>query len=203
MSVSRKLPRVLRGIAVAVLAIVLVACGTERRDTSAAGAAEVPAAGRAHVREDAVRLVIEDWSAVALPGAWDTSVLRERMRRYMAAGSLERRVRETAAVIRATGGRRSWQAWLDTLTVGRWEKSAIAGKKATVTFVSAGMLSYHRRRLDSALLRWTVNMVWEVRRWRLQTVASDWLGPEGPMGQPGSRAIKELPEHVVFKNPRP
>lgn len=193
----------LSAAAVALVLAGLTAWGTGAGGVFAASRAEVPERARAHVRENAVRLMIRDWTAVALPRAWDMRVLRERMRRYMAAGSLERALRQAERTVAKLGRRGFWNAWMDSVTVGEWTRVAIRGRTATVVFVSAAMLSRHGRRSDSSLRRWTVDMVWEDGRWRLRRLDSDWVTPEGPMGTPGSRALADYPEHVVFRNPRP
>lgn len=146
--------------------------------------------------------MIQDWTTSALPRPWDLKLLRERMRRYMATDSLERALRQAERTIKELGRRNYWNAWIDSATVGEWQRVDVSGRDATVEFVSASMLYYHGHRSDSSLLRWTVGMRWEDGRWRLRRIESDWLTPEGPMGDFGSRAIKEYPEHVVFRNPR-
>lgn len=197
--------RFLGSAAIALLAIALIACGSGDRGNSVASTAaqSLPDVARERAREDAVRLMIQDWTAGALPRPWDLRVLHERMRRYMARDSLDGALRQAERAIKKIGRRNYWNAWLDSATVGEFQRIDIRGRTATVVFVSAGMLYYQGHRSDSSLRRWTVNMLWENGRWRLRTIASDWLTPEGPMGDFGSRAIKEYPEHVVFRNPRP
>ena len=146
--------------------------------------------------------MIQDWTTGALPRPWDLKLLRNRMRRYMASDSLEGALHQAERVIKKLGHRNYWNAWIDSATVGEWQRVDISGREATVEFVSAAMLYYGGARSDSSLRRWTVNMRWERGRWRLRRSESGWLTPAGPMGDFGSRAIKAYPEHVVFRNPR-
>lgn len=189
---------------VVLLAIGLIACGSGDRDVSAASpaAGAVPGVARERAREDAVRLMIQDWTSGALPRPWDLRLLRARMQRYIASDSLDRELRQAERAIEKLGRSNYWNAWIDSVTVGEWQRVDIRGRAATVEFIGAAMLYYDGERSDSALRRWTVDMLWEDGRWRLRRIDSDWLTPEGPMGDFGSRAIKDYPEHVVFRNPR-
>ncbi len=149
-------------------------------------------------------MVLQNANATALPRAYDTKVLRRRMERYVAKGVLAREVREVSDAIEKVGGKRYRQPWTDALTVGRWESIRVQGRRAVVVFIGYDTGSLSRNdRYDAPLQRTTVNMVWEDHRWKLESTRSSWLTPEGPMEQPGSKEIEQLPERDVFSNPRP
>lgn len=78
----------------------------ERGGSTASIAAEsIPDVARERARGDAVRLMIQDWTAGALPRPWDLNVLRMRKRRYMATDSLEKALRQAERAINKIGRR--------------------------------------------------------------------------------------------------
>lgn len=185
-----------RALLAVATASMLVACGTGSTsptdDTTAA------------VRDAAVRLLTEDGNATALPKAYRRQVLLRRMSRYVASGALERRVDVTVAAIRKVGGRRYVQPWSDSITVGDWEATEVEGRRATVIFVGYEALSgMGLSGSANPLQRFTVEMSREDGRWKLIDYTAQWLGPEGPVGESGERAIEELPLRIVYRNPRP
>ena len=187
---------------VAIMAALLVsglaACGEASPSTATARDATTA------MRNAAVRLVFKEVNATALPRAYDRRVLERRMRRYVASRWLERRLATRLAAIEKLGGPDYVQAWLDAITVGRWEAEKRTGPKAKVVFLAYETVTATGLPTeDLPMERFTVRMYREYGRWRLIEYDKNWLTPEGPMDQSGSDTIGSLPERGVFKNPRP
>ncbi len=188
--------------ALAITAVLLVAgfagCG------DAASSARATASEAAAMRTAAVHLVFADVNATALPRAYDRTVLRRRMSRYVAGPWLEWRVARTVAAIDKVGGRHYTQPYGNAITVGRWEAEKRDGRKAKVVFLAYETVTAAGYPTDDLPMeRFTVRMYHERGRWRLITYDKHWLTPEGPMGQSGVDTISALPERVVFRNPQP
>lgn len=163
------------------------------------------------LRHAAVQRVFDDVNATGAPRAKEPAVLRRRMARYVAGGALDRRVAAMVEAIENTGGRASWQARLDSITVGSWDAVERRGDRATVSFVGyetvsaprdAGDLLPEERfsREPLPLARISVRLQRQDAMWKLVDYAKDWLTPAGPMDEPGSRTIERLPERDVFVN---
>jgi hypothetical protein len=155
------------------------------------------------MRHAAVRLVLADLNATALPRAYDAKVIRKRMRRYVARRWLDKRVRQTASDSPGVDGRRYFQSWTEAITVGRWESQSATDRPATVGFLAYETICPSAGPHELPMERFTVRMVHEGGRWRLATYDTRWLTPTGPMGNSGALTIRTLPEIVVFRNPRP
>lgn len=151
----------------------------------------------------AIELFFADTNVTAFPRAYDIKVLRRRMRHYMASRWLEGRVEESARAIAKVGGRRYWQPWLESLTVGRWERAKLSGRSATVVFLAYETICPTTPPKDLPMERFRVKMIFEHGRWRFATYEKKWLTPAGPMGIQGDLTIRALPLRIVFRNPPP
>lgn len=174
--------------------------------TAGCGAAGASSSGPTPLdgmRAAAVRLMLADVNATALPQGYDTAVLRRRMSRYVASRWLDRRVVLMESSIAKVGGRRYFQPWVDAITVGRWEGESVRDDPATVVFTGYETISPSYGPAARPMELFTVRMVRELGRWRLATYDSSWLTPDGPMGASGADTIRDLPLKVVFRNPRP
>jgi len=181
------------------LASGLVACGQAGTSSTASG----PGA-TSPMRYAAVRLVLADVNATALPRACDRRTLRQRMSRYVGSAALQRRVASFEAAVRHLGGSNYVQAWTDAITVGRWEGQRRRGDRADVVFLAYETVTVPGDSADDLPMeRFTVRMAHERGSWRLLDYDKRWLTPAGPMGQVGADTISSLPERAVFKNPRP
>lgn len=193
--------RALRRFLPALLACAAVGCGGANASTTST---TTPDARSIHaMRTAAVRLLFADANATALPGAYDRQMLRKRMRRYMASRWLNRRVEQTASSIAKVGGRRYFQSWTEAITVGQWERENPTDQPATVVFLGYDTICPSAGPAELPMKRVTVRMVREQGRWRLATYDARWLTSEGPMSASGALTIRELPERIVFHNPRP
>src|SRR6185503_6059919 len=105
-----------RGPFAVLMALAAVGCGGAKASPTTTTDGDVE-----HLRAAAVRLVLADLNATALPRAYDANVIRKRMRRYVARRWLERRVRQTASDSPGVDGRKYFQSWTEAITVGRWE----------------------------------------------------------------------------------
>jgi len=179
--------------ALAALGAGIAACGS-------AGARVGSTAACGVEQRAAVRLMIENLNATALPHAFDRRVLRTRLRQFMAYDSLDARVETVYKDIVKDGGRSYTQSWTASMTVGRWEACDVKGPQAAVVFVGyATYVPYG----TSALTRYTVTMHREHGAWKLVTYDVGWLDSAGPMGDSGDVAIRDLPLRVVFRDPPP
>jgi hypothetical protein len=158
------------------------------------------AAACGDARTAAVRLMLENVNATALPRAFDRRVLQARMGRFMAHDSLDARVALVLRSIAKLGGRSRTQAWTDSMTVGKWEACDVEGSRAAVVFVGYETFPPIRA---TPLTRFTVTMRREHGAWKLVTYDVGWLTSAGPMGDSGKLTIRDLPERVVFRDPPP
>jgi len=186
------MPRLVLGL----LAVALVGCG-------GASASTTPNRSVAEMRRAAIDLFFKNINTTALPRAYDREVLRRRMRRYMASRWLDRHVKETAEAIAKVLGRRYWQPWTESLTVGRWERAKLSGRSATVVFLAFETICPTTPPKDLPMERFTVKMIFERGRWRFATYEKKWLTAAGPMGIQGDLTIRALPLRIVFRNPPP
>lgn len=178
--------------------LALVAAGCGGASVRSTEPADVDALRRA-----AVRLVLEDLNATALPRAYDAEVIRQRMRRYVASGWLNRRVEQTASDSPGFDGRKYFQPWTSAITVGRWERESVTRQPVSVVFLGYGTICPSVGPHAQPMQRFAVQMVRERRGWRLATYDVRWLTPAGPMGHSGALTIRALSERIVFRNPRP
>jgi hypothetical protein len=186
----------IRALSVAVLATVVVGCG-------GASASTTPQQTVRAIHAGAVRLLFANANATALPRAYNRAVLRRRMRRFVATGSLERHLDETASAIAKVGGRRYWQSWTEAITVGRWERHRLTGHFATVAFLGYETICPTIPPKQLPMERFTVRMAHEHRRWMFVSYTKRWLTDAGPLGVSGALTIRALPQRIVFRNPRP
>jgi hypothetical protein len=148
----------------------------------------------------AVRLMIQNLNATALPRSFDRRVLRSRIRQFMAHDRLDARVETVYKDIAKLGSRSYTQPWTASMTIGRWEACDMKGSHAAVVFIAyATRIPYG----TSALTRYTVTMHRERGAWKLVAYDVGWLDSAGPMGDSGDVAIRDLPLRVVFRDPPP
>lgn len=187
----------MRCLIMMVVTLALAGCG--------GGAAATPSSPRAidEMRSESIRLLFADANATALPRAYDRAVVLKRMRRYVARDWLNRRVNQTVAAIAKVGGRRFFQPWTESITVGRWDGEEVTGNSGAVTYLGYDTICPSAGPADQPMQRVTVQMVRERGRWRLANYESRWLTGAGPMGVSGKLTIRTLPERAVYRNPRP
>lgn len=180
----------------ALLAATAIGCGGANASTDSPRTIE-------EMRRAAVHLLFADSNATALPRAYDSNVLRRRMRRYVARRWLDRRVKQTVRAINRVLGRRYWQPWTEAITIGRWEAVRHEGKSVTVRYLGYDTVCPTVPPKQLPMQRVTVRMVQEHGEWRLVDYDARWLTGEGPMGLSGALTIRALEERIVFRNPPP
>lgn len=187
---------VMRCMLSAFLVSAFVGCGGASASTSSNRSIE-------ETRAAAVRLLFADANTTARPRAYEITVLRRRMREYVASRWLDRRVEQTARAIKRVLGRRYWQPWTEAITVGRWEATNQTDESATVKYVGYDTICPTIPPKQLPMERVTVRMVRERGMWRLVDYTPRWLNGAGPMGIQGNLTIRALPLRVVFRNPPP